>query len=333
MPGKNQPFLFVNNENKECLFYCEAQEQKELKFGKSNYKYEITPWKVVLSIDGVNKPIDLPKLVTDFGEIIIECNPHILIKENNYVFLYVAGFMAYENAPIIYYLCSLDVDFNFTNFTNHKILKQTFSGTIIDDKIISIDDDEIQIDNKLFSSFGNISRIYRICPIYEEPNFILITAITKDNIDVSYIVQKDISSYCTLTNSNNKNIYKCTFIKNKLIYTLKIPDALNINVENRDLVEELFNFDFKLKLQPTNATHTLVENIKVTPPEKTVKHFLKGATKAVKAMTLPETEQSKARLAVCRGCDKWTGKSCKVCGCYVNLKVKIPEEKCPEGKW
>lgn len=38
MPGKNQPFLFVNNENKECLFYCEAQEQKELKFGVSNYE-------------------------------------------------------------------------------------------------------------------------------------------------------------------------------------------------------------------------------------------------------------------------------------------------------
>jgi len=65
----------------------------------------------------------------------------------------------------------------------------------------------------------------------------------------------------------------------------------------------------------------------------TVKHYAEGAVKAVKAMTLPETEESKARLAVCQGCDKWTGTSCKVCGCYVNLKVKIPEEKCPEGKW
>jgi hypothetical protein len=65
----------------------------------------------------------------------------------------------------------------------------------------------------------------------------------------------------------------------------------------------------------------------------TVKHYAEGAVKAVKAMTLPETEESKARLAVCHGCDKWTGTSCKVCGCFVNLKVKIPEEKCPEGKW
>ena len=65
----------------------------------------------------------------------------------------------------------------------------------------------------------------------------------------------------------------------------------------------------------------------------TVKHYAEGAIKAVKAMTLPETEESKARLVVCVNCDKWTGTSCKVCGCYVNLKVKIPEEKCPEGKW
>lgn len=66
---------------------------------------------------------------------------------------------------------------------------------------------------------------------------------------------------------------------------------------------------------------------------KGIKHYAEGAMKAVKAMTLPETEESKARLAVCHGCNQWTGTSCKVCGCFVNLKVKIPEEKCPEGKW
>lgn len=67
--------------------------------------------------------------------------------------------------------------------------------------------------------------------------------------------------------------------------------------------------------------------------KKGIKHYAEGAAKAVKAMTMPETDESKARLEVCKGCDKWTGTSCKVCGCFVNLKVKIPEEKCPEGKW
>jgi hypothetical protein len=67
--------------------------------------------------------------------------------------------------------------------------------------------------------------------------------------------------------------------------------------------------------------------------QNSIMHYAKGAVKAAKAMTYPETEQSKARLAVCGGCDQWTGKSCKMCGCYTALKVKIPEEKCPLGKW
>jgi hypothetical protein len=62
-------------------------------------------------------------------------------------------------------------------------------------------------------------------------------------------------------------------------------------------------------------------------------HYAKGAVKAAKALTKPETPESQARLGVCKGCDQWTGKSCKICGCFVSLKVRIPEEKCPLGKW
>jgi len=69
------------------------------------------------------------------------------------------------------------------------------------------------------------------------------------------------------------------------------------------------------------------------PVKRNVRWAASGAIKAAKAMTKPETEESKARLEVCKTCPEWTGKSCKVCGCFVNLKVRIPEEKCPKGKW
>lgn len=69
------------------------------------------------------------------------------------------------------------------------------------------------------------------------------------------------------------------------------------------------------------------------PLKKTLHWAGEGAVKAAKAMLLPTTEQSKARLVVCGGCDQWTGTACKICGCYTKLKVKIPEEKCPLGKW
>ncbi len=62
-------------------------------------------------------------------------------------------------------------------------------------------------------------------------------------------------------------------------------------------------------------------------------HFVTGAAKAIKAVTLPETPESQARLAVCRECEEWTGRTCKVCGCFTTLKVRIPKEKCPKGKW
>ena len=110
---------------------------------------------------------------------------------------------------------------------------------------------------------------------------------------------------------------------------------------------DVYSEDEMLKFIPTliELNNALIDHLKkngytirskddIKPSIKEgIKHYAEGAVKAVKAMALPETEESKARLAVCHGCDKWTGTSCKVCGCFVNLKVKIPEEKCPEGKW
>ena len=58
-----------------------------------------------------------------------------------------------------------------------------------------------------------------------------------------------------------------------------------------------------------------------------------GALKAFKSLAYKKSEQSEQRLAVCHACPEWNGKSCKVCGCYVTLKVRVPEEKCPHGKW
>ena len=43
----------------------------------------------------------------------------------------------------------------------------------------------------------------------------------------------------------------------------------------------------------------------------------------------------KARLEVCRGCDKYikfTG-NCKVCGCFMRIKASISVMECPEKKW
>lgn len=124
---------------------------------------------------------------------------------------------------------------------------------------------------------------------------------------------------------NKNNLMNKEEIKNKIINIIKdlIIDNVQLNKQ-----EKIQMFAAVVK----EASTKMEFNVPQTK-ENIVKHYTEGAVKAVKAMTLPETEASKARLEVCKGCDKWTGTSCKVCGCYVNLKVKIPEEKCPEGKW
>lgn len=41
------------------------------------------------------------------------------------------------------------------------------------------------------------------------------------------------------------------------------------------------------------------------------------------------------RIRICESCDKYDGGSgrCQMCGCFVNLKAKIPSEVCPLNKW
>ncbi len=74
------------------------------------------------------------------------------------------------------------------------------------------------------------------------------------------------------------------------------------------------------------------------PKKHGVMHYAKGAVKAIQATTLPETPLSRARLAICKGCDYYSENSrnadtgrkvCRVCDCPAELKVKIPNEVCP----
>jgi len=44
---------------------------------------------------------------------------------------------------------------------------------------------------------------------------------------------------------------------------------------------------------------------------------------------------SEQRLKICEGCEYFQKRlaRCKVCGCFMKIKTKIPFADCPEGKW
>lgn len=41
------------------------------------------------------------------------------------------------------------------------------------------------------------------------------------------------------------------------------------------------------------------------------------------------------RLEICKGCEFYREKTnqCKKCGCFMKLKTKLENAKCPIGKW
>jgi tetratricopeptide (TPR) repeat protein len=44
-------------------------------------------------------------------------------------------------------------------------------------------------------------------------------------------------------------------------------------------------------------------------------------------------ETRRRRLQTCAGCHQHTGLRCKVCGCFTDIKSRLPHEECPIGKW
>jgi tetratricopeptide (TPR) repeat protein len=48
--------------------------------------------------------------------------------------------------------------------------------------------------------------------------------------------------------------------------------------------------------------------------------------------TVP-AETRRRRLQTCAACPHHTGLRCKVCGCFTDIKSRLPHEECPIGKW
>jgi len=63
-------------------------------------------------------------------------------------------------------------------------------------------------------------------------------------------------------------------------------------------------------------------------------NMIRAAPKVLSAMTKPaDSPMALKRLEVCKGCEHWTGSKCRKCGCFTSLKVRLPSEACPIGKW
>jgi len=44
-------------------------------------------------------------------------------------------------------------------------------------------------------------------------------------------------------------------------------------------------------------------------------------------------EMARYRLAFCNECPNKKNGRCKLCGCFVKAKVRVENQKCPDGRW
>jgi hypothetical protein len=63
-----------------------------------------------------------------------------------------------------------------------------------------------------------------------------------------------------------------------------------------------------------------------------------SATKAMAAflgsgMETASDDSRRRRLTVCASCEHHTGVRCRHCGCFINVKARLPHERYPLSRW
>lgn len=239
MNNSSQPFLYTNNNNEKCLLFCYADSMRELFFGNP---YSIRPWKIKHKnyVSGVETAISTPISHPTYGEVILECNPHLYSNK----LYYTAGFNKGPNTPIIYYLCSLDINpLDPSTTSNFTVIKQTFTGTVVNDVLYYANPNK---NGKILRTDSNNNTteidvgcvyVYKMNKIFNENKFI-VTGQSSTRQYFSMLFDENFNLIKEIKNGIYQPVYKCSLLNNSLVYTLKLDDS---SYESRELVEETYN--------------------------------------------------------------------------------------------
>lgn len=239
--NSSQPFLYKNNNSVELL-YCYADHPVDLFFGNS---FSIRPWKIKNYSFDTEQSSELPtqRFHEDFGRVIIEASPSIAHDNNILKLCWTAGFSNGKNSPIQYHLCSMDIGNTINDLSNFQILEKAHCGAIINGSLIfKFEDDnpEEPLMIKALSSNENsiltisdldLYVVNKITPIFNSDSFI-ISGINLENINVSYVIDKDYRVVSQIKNQYNYDVNKCSIYENKLSYSVSVQESKKVVIEN-----------------------------------------------------------------------------------------------------
>ena len=250
--NSSQPYLYKDNNNLSQMLYCYADHSIDLSYGSSSYK--IRPWKIKkLNLDTQESSvIQTVSYHQDYGLAILECNPHLYIKDGIIKLYYTAGFMKEEGNPITYHLCSMTADnLNLDHLVDLSIIEKTFSGTMINDnellcvqkaygKDILVKKDINSNNGRIISlDYLQIDEILRLTKRFDNDK-VIITGKTYQKNYVSYLLNNNliIEDSSIIQNSYNMDVYKCSLLDNIMAYTVRNESYGPEDVESRSIVIE-----------------------------------------------------------------------------------------------
>jgi hypothetical protein len=245
MNNSSQPYLY-KIENNKYLLYCFADSVRTLIYGN---EYSLRPWKIKhKNLDnGEDIVLSTPTHIDGYGETILECNPHLIIYNNNRYLYYTAGFCLGDNYPINYYLCRLlanNLDNDYLENQSLEILKNTFTGTYFNQHILyqkrNTNKTYLYLDNSdtAISLAVDFLDILKINPIFNS-NKLIVTGQTMDGSMRSFLLSNNYAIEREILNNTGMSIYKCSIMDDTLIYTVRHNDVSDI--ESRSLVTETMN--------------------------------------------------------------------------------------------
>jgi hypothetical protein len=239
--NSSQPFLYKINDNIELL-YCYADHPVDLFFGNS---FSIRPWKIKNYSFNTEQSSELPtqRFHEDFGRVIIEANPSIAHYNNTLKLCWTAGFSNGKNSPIQYYLCSMDIGNTINDLSNFQILEKAHCGAIINGSLIFKLEDDNPEEPLMVKALGSTQAsslsidnldlyvVNKITPIFNSDSFI-IGGINLENINVSYVIDKEYRVVSQIKNQYNYDVNKCSLYENKLSYSVSVQESKKVVIEN-----------------------------------------------------------------------------------------------------
>ncbi len=321
----SQPFLFKNDEGQKCLLYCRGiGKEKVMTHGDTtfslrrwtiwfenletgeNYPLKI-PYKILssnfsegLTLEGPldleieqYQKIDAQNVEENDCKINLFCTPHFYPSTSNLRLQFIAGVVVNKTSGTNYCLASIDSsDLTFKNLSNLKLIRRTFSGSILPDGTLLYVEDEYLFKGLVVSardriivkapgnselqevdlSYLGIIDIYRVCPIYNSNYFTLTCTLQNDGENFhTFILSSDFKTGYEVFNKEGENVYKTSILDDILMYTV-IEDfreetrRLETEIEHKNVLESITsNKEREIKLNGlikyTQISHEEARNL------------------------------------------------------------------------